>query len=121
MRHATLLAVALAVAACDSYGSSAPAPADNIITFGGTSYSPAQLMVTAGSKVIFRGNFSAHPLHPESKSISCTEDTANTPITAKTSGTDDLEVTFPNAGTFPFYCQVHCSIAGMRGMITVTP
>lgn len=89
--------------AADWVDRSAPS-ADRRVGFGtqlGSSavgYAPRCLRIAPGQTVTFVGNFGAHPLAPTS--------TPN-PIPAKDSGGDDLPVTFPGAGGYPYHCTLH--------------
>jgi len=83
------------------------------------SYSPACVKVSAGTSVTFQGataadTFAVHPLTP---GTNCVADTTNNPITAQSSGAS-TSFTFANAGTFPYFCAVHCSV-GMKGAVYV--
>jgi plastocyanin len=90
------------------------------ITFGGTAgfvYSPACVKITKGHQVIFKGDFSTHPLTGgEVTGSTATPDTST--IGEDSMGMADDPVNFPASGTFPFYCKIHGSI-GMKGAIFV--
>lgn len=97
--------------------------AASTVNFGGEGgsplfgYAPACLRVSAGSSVTFRGDFSVHPISPGTSPQATTAGTANNPIAATVSGMS-LAVTFPNAGTYPYFCEMHYA-AGMAGVILV--
>jgi plastocyanin len=63
--------------------------------------------------VKWSGAFSSHPLVGGQDG---TPD-ATSPITATATGTE-ATFTFPNAGTFPYYCQFH-QASGMEGAVFV--
>jgi plastocyanin len=99
--------------------SSSPA----VVNFGGASgsplfgYAPPCIRVAAGASVSFLGDFSVHPMSPGTSPEATTAGSANNPIPAKGTGTS-LRVTFPLAGTFPYFCQMHYA-AGMAGVVLV--
>jgi plastocyanin len=86
------------------------------ITFdnGNLTYKPACIKIKTGTMVTWSGDFSSHPLTP---GINGVEDTTGTPIMATMTGMS-ASFTFPNAGTFPYYCAVHFSF-GMEGAVFV--
>ena len=92
--------------------------ADTMVTidFGGTTglkYAPACIKIKTGTEVTFAGAFSSHPL-------SAGEDgtpAASSPIAHTATGTS-AAFTFPDVGTFPYYCDFHFS-SGMEGAIFV--
>lgn len=72
-------------------------------------------IVSAGSSVTWQGNFVAHPLVG---GIPNTTD-VNSPITLAAPVGGSTTVSFPNAGTFPYFCTVHG--AAMQGVVYVVP
>lgn len=94
-----------------------------VVAFGGTmgsgstAYDPPCLTIAAGQSVTFAGNFTFHPLRPgESRGLAL--GSANNPIPPTSSGDATVDVSFPTAGTYPYFCQVHAAI-GMRGVVRV--
>ncbi len=86
----------------------------NVILFGGalgTVYSPAALAIKVGDSVTWEGDLGAHPLI---SGAACGEPDGNF---AASSGST-FSFTFTKAGTYPYYCNVHCSL-GMKGVVTV--
>lgn len=86
------------------------------IDFGGSlglKYAPACIRIKTGTSVTFTGSFSSHPL---SGGSSGTAD-ASSPITHTTTGSS-ATFSFPDAGTFPYFCELHFS-SGMEGAIFV--
>jgi plastocyanin len=101
---------------------SAPGAA-RTLTFGGAmfAFDPKCMTIAAGQTVTFTGNFSFHPL---SRGINPTPEglaagTPGNPIPTTTSG-NTISVSFPRAGTFPYFCALHLS-NGMAGVIVVRP
>jgi plastocyanin len=93
------------------------------ITFGGAMFvfDPKCMTITAGQTVTFTGNFSFHPLTPGINPTpgGLTAGTPGNPIPATSSG-NTVSVSFPRAGTFPYFCALHLS-NGMAGVIVVKP
>src|SRR6188768_1354361 len=84
---------------------SAPGAARIIeIAAQGLSFTPPCLLIQVGQTVRFEGSLSSHPLapgnpdHPDAGS-------ADSPIHETNSG-QSVEFTFPNSGTFPYYCEL---------------
>jgi plastocyanin len=120
MRSSQAIAAAVAALALACGGSSSggggnnPPPSGNVIQFGGslgTTYSPSSLTVKVGDTVTWKGDFSAHPL---ASGATCGQPDGKF---GATSGST-YSFTFTTAGTYPYYCAVHCTI-GMKGTITV--
>ena len=119
VRHTGPFAAALVLlAACGS--SNAPAGGGgsdggpNVILFGGAvgfAYSPASLTVKVGDTVTWEGDFGTHPLV---SGANCGEPDGQF---SNASGST-YSHTFMAGGTYPYYCNVHCTV-GMKGMITV--
>ncbi len=86
--------------------------ASHDVAFGGgvgNRYDPSALRMPVGDGVVFKGNFSDHPLY----------DGGDTP--QQTSGTTDFSRAFNSSGTFVFYCQKHgTATGGMRTVVTVS-
>ena len=95
-----------------NYGSAGGSP-----LFG---YWPPCITIAAGQSVTFTGgsatSFSIHPLAPGVLNTP-TAGSANNPI-PRTSTGNDLPVTFPTAGTYPYICEAHAA-AGMVGVVKV--
>lgn len=77
----------------------------------------ACIRVSAGTDVIWNGNFLVHPLAggitPNADSASpITEAGANT-------GASSATITFEDAGTYPYFCEVH--VNSMFGVVYVVP
>jgi plastocyanin len=96
------------------------AGAMRVVTFGvgatPFAYTPNCLRIAVGQTVTFRGAFSVHPLSPGVHGRPSANPASN-PIPATTSG-DQIEVSFPMAGVFPYFCTVH-GAAGMTGVVRV--
>jgi len=89
------------------------------VTFPGLSYSPKCARIRAGQAATFTGTFSSHPLRAGIVTGGTVTPAAGSPILAKSSGST-VTYSFPNAGTFPYYCDFHYG-AGMTGVIYVDP
>lgn len=80
----------------------------------GLTFTPKCMIVSAAQTVVWQGSLSAHPLapgNPENADAGSPE----SPIPTVTSGSS-VEVTFPSAGTYPYYCQLHAFGTG-QGMV----
>ena len=91
------------------------------VAFGGTlgdAYSPSCLRIKKGSKVTFEGDFTLHPLGggPAEVPTGGTVDPTS-PITVTTTGMS-ATFTFPDSGTFGFFCENHGAF-GMFGAVIV--
>ncbi len=93
------------------------------VSFGGQAssplfgYAPKCVRITAGESVTFTGDFSVHPVSPGTSPTATTAGSASNPIPLQQTGSS-LSVTFPEAGTYPYFCQVHYA-AGMSGVVLV--
>jgi plastocyanin len=87
--------------------------ADHIILFGvgGLTYDPSSLTVNLGDNIIFRGNFSSHPL-----SSTSVPQGANS--FSNTSGSADFSYTVTVPGNYAYQCDFHAG-GGMTGSFTV--
>lgn len=96
-------------------------PADFVaattISFPAVAYDPPCVKISAGDTITWNGNFAFHPLRGgEVVDGVATPDTSSPIVAVDTGMTAD--VTFPAAGTFPFYCNIHFSV-GMTGAVLV--
>ncbi len=127
----------LLITSCGGYGPSngagyggmpASCPAGTqIVTVGagyGTSFSPMTLAIHVNDTVCW--TWAGGP-HSVVSGTACTADntfcspTDTSCATPATSGLGAIYThKFTSAGTFPYYCSVHCAM-GMIGTITVTP
>lgn len=105
---------------CEDFVDESAEDGDRTIAFSGTSYTPSCLQIAAGQTVTWEGTFSSHPLTagvaPSREGDP--EGSANNPIPEATNTGESLDVTFPTAGDYPFYCSIHQG-AGMYGVIHV--
>ena len=107
------------------------ASAARTVGFGGAegsgplAYSPRCITVAAGQAVTFTGSgasaFGGHPLSPGTASAGSTPPnprggSPGNPIPRTTDGMS-ITVTFPAAGTYPYYCELH--EPGMAGVVVV--
>jgi plastocyanin len=107
----------MAVPPCSAQASYTTAP--TTITFGGAdgdNYNPKCLAVTAGTDVIFAGDFLSHPLTPSAMRGTVT----GNPIVSLASG-DRLAIHFSDPGFYAYYCRNHGSDDGllMAGVVWV--
>jgi len=86
------------------------------ITFGvgGYTFSPACLVVSAGTKLVFEGTFSFHPLVGGSDGVP----DAASPFEPMTASGTSAEFTVTEPGAYGFYCQIHVGL-GMMGAVYV--
>jgi plastocyanin len=102
-----------------SFVDDSAAGANRTITFGGAAglkYSPKCMIITAGQKVTFAGDFTSHPLvGAEYQGFG---GSYPTPIPSTSSGSASIDVTFPTAGLYPYYCTFHAG-SGMTGVLWV--
>lgn len=85
----------------------------------GLTFTPKCMIVAAGQTVHWEGSLSAHPLAPGNPDDGAAG-SSDSPIIATSSGTS-VDFVFPDAGTFPYYCQLHSFGAGqgMAGVVHV--
>jgi plastocyanin len=107
--------------AADTYEDATATDASRAIGVGSPTlgaFTPPCLKIKVGQTVTFEGAFASHPLSPATP----IEGNPENPITETLTGTS-AEFTFAEAGTFPFYCELHGSAAGlgMAGVIYVVP
>ncbi len=94
--------------------------ADRTVRFTNFRYDPACLLVAAGQRVTFSGDFSVHQFRPgvaPSRAASDPPAPMNNPMSARDDGTS-ATFDFPAAGTYPFFCLDHEG-TGMYGAIRV--
>lgn len=93
--------------------------AARVVSFGGAvgmAYSPPCIAVAPGQSVRFAGPLSLHPLR--AGVVGATADGGAASPIRDTSAGDELTVTFPVAGDYPFHCGVHGTM-GMAGVVQV--
>ena len=81
------------------------------IAVEGLKFTPPCITIGVGQSVSFEGSLSAHPLAPGNADDEAAG-SLNNPI-SKTSSGDNVAFTFDEAGTFPYYCELHSFGAGM--------
>jgi plastocyanin len=101
--------------------------ASTTVKFGGPTgfkYAPACIRIKAGSSVTFASDgapsFALHPLQGGEVVNGIAQPDPNSPIPPTSGAQASIDVTFPNAGTFPYYCQSHYA-SGMMGAVFVDP
>jgi plastocyanin len=104
---------------CTSFTDATAAGASRVINRAGFTFSPNCLLIAAGQSVTWNVEFTVHPLRPGAAPSLTTSaaSTEPTPIEARGNGTS-VTFTFPTAGTYGFYCNVH-EPSGMYGAIKV--
>lgn len=103
---------------CDSAtATDMTAMADVTITQEGLMYTPKCVKVTAGTNVKFVSAFASHPLVGGAVADGAKVPDGTSPITPTSTGTE-ATFTLANAGTFPYYCDLH-ALSGMTGAIFV--
>lgn len=87
----------------------------------GLSFTPPCLTIKAGQTVRWEGSLSSHPLAPGNPDDASAGSPDN-PIRATSSG-QSVEFEFPDAGTYPYYCELHSfgNGQGMAGVVHVKP
>ena len=93
------------------------ADATTTITSMGLKYSPPCIKISAGASVTFSSNFGAHPLVGGEFVDGMKQPDAGSPIEATSSG-NSATFTFPNAGSYGYYCDFHVA-SGMAGAVFV--
>ena len=119
---AAVLGAGLVLAAGDPAGAQA---APSKVTIAGTAanrWEPADASVKPGGTVTFRvASGATHPVvsgdgsNPQGDNRF---DDSDCVLANMTKVGDSCQVKFPQAGTYPYFCQVHVSL-GMKGVITV--
>lgn len=84
---------------------------------GTTGYTPRCVIIRAGQSVTFEMDFAAHPLVPGVPHGPTAGATTPNVIPRTVRGAS-VEVAFPSAGNFPFYCNTHGHV-GMAGVVRV--
>ena len=93
--------------------------ANRTIAFPGLAYTPKCARIRAGQNVTFAGAFGVHPLRAGTVVGTTRNPQSGSPIANTDTGTEKT-VTFPTAGTYPYYCNFHFD-RGMFGVIYVDP
>ena len=89
------------------------ASADRTITIlPAAAYEPKCAIIAAGQSVTISGSFAGHPTLPGNKEDPDAGDYDGTSPIVETNSGMSAEFTFPNAGTYPYYCSVHGFGAG---------
>jgi plastocyanin len=89
-------------------------------------YTPKCILIAAGSSVTWQADqttpattFFNHPLEPGELQGTTVIPEPNNPIVATASMTDSVTFTFPDPGTFGYFCGVHGMEFGMEGAVFV--
>lgn len=110
---AAFVGVALS-AACSSDTVADPTAAVEVDVTAANTFAPQALTVKVGQTVRWVWTGGSHNVV---SGENCTEDGKFKSGASQAGGT--YEHVFETAGTFPYYCEPHCSV-GMTGTITVT-
>jgi plastocyanin len=105
----------LVVAACSSTedGTSSGAASANTVTLRGTTFEPATITIKVGQTVTWKW---ASGTHDVKSGATCAPDgkfSSGDPVAGAT-----FEQKFDTAGTFDYFCSVHCA-EGMTGKVIV--
>lgn len=76
-----------------------------VIHFPTSAYNPPCVLIEAGQTVTWDGNFGMHPL--EGGLFKGGPPQPGNPIPTVAAGTTPVEVTFPDAGAWGFFCTAH--------------
>ncbi len=99
-----------------------PAQASTSVAISGSRYDPAQVSIPAGETVVWTNNDSAgHSVTADDGSFDSNPSCGSLAGTCMAKG-QTYQMSFPIAGTYPYYCRVHGGPGGrgMAGTITVT-
>lgn len=94
----------------------------SVVSFQNFEYDPPCLRITQDNDVLFNaaiGTFANHPLQGGTVTSFVGTPDGGSPIGTHNSGTQ-IQIEFPNAGTFGYYCINHVG-QGMYGAIQVVP
>ena len=106
---------------CGNSYSSSPNPppppsGGSTVQSGATSFSPANITVSAGTTVTWRGGSTQHTVTSGSGSAAAD---AGKLFDMQLGVNGMVTYTFATPGTFPYFCRIHESM-GMKGTVTVT-
>ena len=87
------------------------------VTMSNTSFQPGALTINAGDTVTWTNNDIT--FHTVTSGTSCQDNNVWTSSALLSNG-QTFSVTFSQAGTYPYFCLVHC-FSGMTGTILVNP
>ena len=104
----------------DTGTSDTPTGPEVLVGSGGTVFTPTTLTIKVGQTVTWKWAASGHSVtEADGDPATCTQKTGGFDSTIQATGSTFAH-TFTTAGTFNYFCLLHCS-AGMRGQIIVTP
>lgn len=108
-------ALAVVLTACSSTdaGSSGTASAANTVTLNGNSFEPATITIKAGESVTWKWSSGTHDVK---SGATCAPDGKFSSGDPEAGAT--FEHKFDTAGTFDYFCSVHCG-SGMVGKVIV--
>ena len=91
-----------------------------ISTTAGNLFSPANVTINEGDKVIWSNLAPTHNVAQSANALSNVWDGSGFRSGA-VGAFDTFQHTFPTAGTFFFVCEPHAPLSGMKGTVTVLP
>lgn len=94
-------------------------PTPRHVDFACCAYAPPCVKIRPLRTVRWLGDFSFHPLRPGLVVGGATQSQPGNPIPALDSGTSSGQITFPDPGTWGFYCNFHWSVSAMYGAVIV--
>jgi plastocyanin len=113
-RLLVVLPVLVVLAACSSATDTTPASASaNTVTLNATSFEPSTITINVGESVTWKWATGTHDVE---SGTTCTPDgkfSSGEPVAGGT-----FEQKFDTAGTFDYFCSVHCG-NGMVGKVIV--
>lgn len=113
MKRLCVLAIVAALVACSSTDSTGTTSTGATVTLRATAFEPSTITVKVGDTVTWKW---AEGTHDVESGTSCTEDgkfSSGEPVAGGT-----FEQKFDTAGTFDYFCSVHCA-GGMVGKVIV--
>lgn len=109
-----MLPLLVILGACSSTATDDPSTtATNVVTLNATTFEPATITIKAGQTVTWKWATGTHDVE---SGKSCTPDgkfSSGEPVAGGT-----FEQKFDTAGTFDYFCSVHCG-SGMVGKVIV--
>jgi plastocyanin len=108
-----VLPVLVVLAACSSATDTTPTTATNTVTLNATTFEPATITIKVGESVTWKWATGTHNVQ---SGTSCAPDAKFSSGEPVAGGA--FEQKFDTAGTFDYFCSVHCG-TGMVGKVIV--
>ena len=113
-RLSLLLPAFLVVAACTSATTDVtPGTTSNVVTLRGTTFEPATITIKVGETVTWKWETGTHDVKSGTTCRADGKFASGEPVAGAT-----FEQKFDTAGTFDYFCSVHCA-EGMVGKVIV--